>query len=313
MRILFMGTPEFAIPSLKTLLEHGYNVVSVVTAPDKPQGRGQKVAPSPIKEFADERSLPVIQPMQLKDPAFVSAVSNLQPELIVVVAFRILPPEVFKIPRLGSFNLHASLLPKFRGAAPINWAIMKGEEETGVTTFLLREKVDTGSILLQARVRIGRDETAGELHDRLADLGAQVVLQTVRSIELGTAKPVAQDESGSSLAPKIFRENCEIDWRKPALHIHNFVRGLSPIPCAWTRHRGKVIRIYRTERVEDSRISLEQEPGVIAEAGQSELVVAAKGGLIALAEVQQEGRKRMGIAEFLRGYPLKVGDRFGKS
>lgn len=313
MRILFMGTPEFAIPSLKTLLEHGYNVVSVVTAPDKPQGRGQKVAPSPVKEYAVERSLPIIQPQRLKDPAFVSAVSNFQPDLIVVVAFRILPPEVFKIPRLGSFNLHASLLPKFRGAAPINWAIMKGEEETGVTTFFLREKVDTGSILLQARVRIGRDETAGELHDRLADLGAQVVLQTVRAIELGTAKPAAQDESSFSLAPKIFRENCEIDWKKPALHIHNFVRGLSPSPCAWTRHHGKVIRVYRTERVEDSRSLSEQDPGVIAEVSQTKLVVGTKGGLIALAEVQQEGRKRMGIAEFLRGYPLKVGDRFGKS
>ena len=312
MRILFMGTPEFAIPSLKTLLEHGYNVVAVVTAPDKPQGRGQKVAPSPVKEFADERSLPVIQPQQLKDPAFVSAVSNLQPDLIVVVAFRILPPEVFKIPRLGSFNLHASLLPKYRGAAPINWAIMKGEEETGVTTFFLREKVDTGSILLQARVRIGRDETAGELHDRLADLGAQVVLQTVRAIELGTAKPVAQDETGSSLAPKIFRENCEIDWKKSASHIHDFVRGLSPSPCAWTRHHDKVMRIYRTERVQDSRILTAKEPGAITEVSQSELIVATKGGFIALAEVQQEGRKRMGIAEFLRGYPLKVDDRFGK-
>ena len=313
MRILFMGTPEFAIPSLKTLLEHGYNIVSVVTAPDKPQGRGQKVAPSPVKEFAVERSLPVIQPEQLKDPAFVSAVSNLQPDLIVVVAFRILPPEIFKIPRLGSFNLHASLLPKFRGAAPINWAIIKGEDETGVTTFLLREKVDTGSILLQARVRIGRDDTAGELHDRLADLGAQVVLQTVRAIELGTAKPQAQDESGSSLAPKIFRENCEIDWRKPALHIHNFVRGLSPSPCAWTKHQGKVMRVYRTQLVEDSGHPGAIEPGVIVEVSPLSVVVGTKSGFVALAEVQQEGRKRMGIAEFLRGYPLKVGDRFGKS
>ena len=313
MRILFMGTPEFAIPSLKTMLEHGYNVVSVVTAPDKPQGRGQKIAPSPVKEFAVERSLPVIQPQQLKDPAFISAVSNLQPDLIVVVAFRILPPEIFKIPRLGSFNLHASLLPKFRGAAPINWAIIKGEDETGVTTFFLREKVDTGSILLQARVRIGRDDTAGELHDRLADLGAQVVLQTVRAIELGTAKPVAQNESGSSLAPKIFRENCEIDWRKPALHIHNFVRGLSPSPCAWTKHQGKVMRVYRTQLVEDSGHTGANEPGIIAEVTPSTVVVGTKSGLVALTEVQQEGRKRMGIAEFLRGYPLKVGDRFGKS
>jgi len=312
MRILFMGTPEFAIPSLRTLLEHGYNVVSVVTAPDKPQGRGQKVAPSPVKELALDRNLPVLQPQKLNDPAFVSAVSNLQPELIVVVAFRILPPEVFKIPRLGSFNLHASLLPKFRGAAPINWAIIKGEEETGVTTFFLREKVDTGAVILQARVRIGPDETAGELHDRLADLGAQVVLQTVRAIELDTAKPLAQDESGSSLAPKIFRQDCEIDWRKPALQIHNFVRGLSPSPCAWTRHRGKVIRVYRTERVEDDRIHPGEEPGVVVDAGGSRLLIGTRAGLVALAELQQEGRKRMGIAEFLRGFPLKVGDKFGK-
>jgi methionyl-tRNA formyltransferase len=219
---------------------------------------------------------------------------------------------VFKIPRLGSFNLHASLLPKFRGAAPINWAILKGEEETGVTTFFLREKVDTGSILLQARVRIGRDDTAGELHDRLAELGAQVVLQTVRAIELGTAKPVAQDESGSSLAPKIFRENCEIDWKKPALHVHNFVRGLSPSPCAWTKHQGKVIRIYRTELVEGPAQPGEHEPGVISEVSPTQVVVGTKTGLVALAEVQQEGRKRMGIAEFLRGYPLKAGQRFGK-
>lgn len=308
-----MGTPEFAIPSLKTLLEHGYNVVSVVTTPDKPQGRGQKVAPSPIKEFAVERSLPVIQPQHLKDPAFVTTVSNLQPDLIVVVAFRILPPEVFKVPRLGSFNLHASLLPKFRGAAPINWAIMKGEEETGVTTFFLQEKVDTGSILLQARLQIGRDDTAGELHDRLAELGAQVVLQTVRAIEVGNAKLLAQDESNSSVAPKIFRENCEIDWRQPALQIHDFVRGLSPSPCAWTKHHGKVIRIYRTERVEESDQTGEAEAGMISEVSATNVVVGTKSGVVALTEVQQEGRKRMGIAEFLRGYPLKVGDRFGKS
>jgi methionyl-tRNA formyltransferase len=312
MRILFMGTPEFAIPSLKTLLEHGYNIVSVVTTPDKPQGRGQKVTPSPVKEFAVERSLPVLQPQLLKDPAFVSAVSDLQPDLIAVVAFRILPPEVFQIPRLGSFNLHASLLPKFRGAAPINWAIMKGEEETGVTTFFLQDKVDTGSILLQARVRIGRNDTAGELHDRLSDLGAQVVLQTVRAIEMGTAKPVRQEESASSRAPKIFRENCEIDWKKPAHQIHNFVRGLSPSPCAWTKHQGKVLRIYRTELVDGTGHHGRHEPGIVSEVSPTNVVIGTKEGAVALTEVQQEGRKRMGIAEFLRGYPLRVGDHFGK-
>ena len=306
-----MGTPEFAIPSLKTLLEHGYNVVSVVTTPDKPQGRGQKVASSPVKEFAIERSLSVIQPQNLKDTAFVAAVSNLQPDLIIVVAFRILPPEVFKIPRLGSFNLHASLLPRFRGAAPINWAIIKGEEETGVTTFFLREKVDTGSILLQARVRIGRDETAGELHDRLSDLGAQVVLQTVRAIEVGNARPSAQEDSSATLAPKIFREDCEIDWKSPAGQIHDFVRGLSPSPCAWTKHKGKIVRVYRTQRVEESDAIGAWEPGVVAEVNATRVLVGTKTGVLGLTEVQQEGRKRMGIAEFLRGYPLKAGEKFG--
>jgi len=311
MRIVFMGTPEFAIPSLKILLEHGYGVVSVVTAPDKPRGRGQIVAPSAIKEFALERNLPILQPQALKAPEFVSAISDLQPDLIVVVAFRILPPEVFNIPRLGSFNLHASLLPKFRGAAPINWAIIRGEQETGVTTFLLREKVDTGSILLQARVRIGSDESAGELHDRLSDLGAQVVLQTVRAIEMGNAKPLPQDESGSSLAPKIFRKDCEIDWRKSARQVHDFVRGLSPSPCAWTSHHRKVLRVYKMGLEEENGADRHADPGVIVGVSPDSVLVGTKSGAVMLAEVQQEGKKRMSVAEFLRGYPLKVGDRFG--
>lgn len=312
MRIVFMGTPDFAIPSLKILLEHGYTIASVVTAPDKPQGRGQKVASPPVREFAQERDLPILQPQSLRAPEFVSAVASLQPDLIVVVAFRILPPEVFKIPRLGSFNLHASLLPKYRGAAPINWAIIRGEEETGVSTFLLQEKVDTGSILLQASVRIGADETAGELHDRLADLGSHVVLQTVRMIELGSSSPKYQDESLVSLAPKIFREDCSIDWRKPAAEIHNFVRGLSPNPCARTFHRGKVLRVYRTALVPDPGTAQNLPPGLIADVTTERAVVSTKSGFVALTVVQQEGRKRMGIGEFLRGYPLKVGDKLGK-
>jgi methionyl-tRNA formyltransferase len=311
MRILFMGTPDFAVPSLRILLEHGYSVVSVVTAPDKPQGRGQRVSSSPVKEFAGQRSIPVLQPEKLKAPDFVSAVAHLQPDLIVVVAFRILPAEVFTIPQLGAFNLHASLLPKYRGAAPINWAIMRGEQETGVTTFLLQEKVDTGSILLQARVRIGPNETAGELHDRLSDLGAQVVLQTVRVLELGVARPQVQDESLASTAPKIFKEDCAISWKKPAPDVHNFVRGLSPSPCAWTVHGGKVLRLYKTSLVEETSTGLDIGPGRIAEVRTDRLLVGTKTGLVALEEVQQEGRRRMGIAEFLRGYPMRVGDRLG--
>jgi methionyl-tRNA formyltransferase len=312
MRIIFMGTPDFAIPSLRILLEHGSSVISVVTAPDKPQGRGQKVAPSPVKTFAAERNIPVLQPDDLKASDFVSAVSASQPDLIVVVAFRILPPEVFRIPRLGSINLHASLLPKYRGAAPISWAIINGEEETGVTTFFLKEKVDTGSMIMQARLRIGPDETAGELHDRLAELGAQVVLQTVRAIELGNVSPQVQDESLATRAPKIYKEDCRIRWRQPALRIHNFVRGLSPHPCAWTVHNGKVIRIYRTSCFGASELG-GGVSGKVVSVDADRLVVCTGEGLLSIDEVQMEGRKRMGIAEFLRGYSVIAGDKFGNS
>lgn len=303
-----MGTPEFAVPSLKILLDHGYPVVSVVTTPDKPQGRGQKIAPSAIKGFASDRHIPVLQPEDLKDPGFVTAVTQLQPELIVVVAFRILPPSVFNIPSKGAFNLHASLLPKFRGAAPINWAIINGEEETGVTTFLLQERVDTGSILLQESVRIGADENAGELHDRLSRLGAEVVLKTVRMIESGTANPLRQNESEASRAPKIFREDCRIRWTEPAVRVHNFVRGLSPIPCAWTTSQGKMLRIYRTALAGGTG----ESPGVITDVQPDRLVIGTSGGQISLEEVQLEGRKRMAIAEFLRGHHIQPGDRLGE-
>ena len=307
MRILFMGTPEFAVPSLKILLDQGYPVVSVVTTPDKPQGRGQKVAASAIKEFAANRHLPILQPGDLKDPVFASALTELRPDLIVVVAFRILPPEIFKIPRRGAFNLHASLLPRYRGAAPINWAVMSGEEKTGVTTFFLQERVDTGSILFQESVRIGPNETAGELHDRLSLLGAEVVLKTVRAIESGTASPVLQDESMASRAPKIFKEDCRINWSTGAVHIHNFVRGLSPVPCAWTTYQGKMLRIYRTALAGTAG----DDPGIVTDVRPDSLVIGASGGQVSLEELQLEGRKRMTIAEFLRGHHLRPGDRLG--
>jgi len=311
MRIIFMGTPEFALPSLKILLEHNYDIVAVVTSPDKPQGRGQKLTFSPVKEFAITRNLRLLQPESLKAPDFASSLAHLQPTLIVVVAFRILPREVFTIPTAGSINLHASLLPKYRGAAPINWAIMNGERETGVTTFFLEEKVDTGSIILQARARIGPDETAGELHDRLAELGAEIVLQTVRQIELGTVRTQMQDETQSSPAPKIFKENCVVDWRNPAQQLHNFVRGLSPYPCAWTTHRGRTLRIFRTQPLCVEPASAQAAPGTVVEARDSCLHVQTGSGVISLLEIQLEGRKRMGPAEFLRGYRLEVGDQLG--
>ena len=308
MRILFMGTPEFAVPSLKILLDQGYPVVSVVTTPDKPQGRGQKVAASAIKEFAAARHLPILQPDNLKDPEFVAVLTKLQPELIVVVAFKILPPEVFLIPRKGAFNLHASLLPRFRGAAPINWAIIRGEEQTGVTTFFLQERVDTGSILFQESIPIGPNETAGELHDRLSLLGAEVVLNTVRAIESGTAIPVQQDESLVSRAPKIFREDCRINWSQEAVHVHNFVRGLSPTPCAWTTYQGKMLRIYRTALAGTAGV----DPGVVTDVQPERLLIGTSSGQISLEEVQLEGRRRMTITEFLRGHHLQPGDRFGE-
>jgi methionyl-tRNA formyltransferase len=313
MRIIFMGTPEFAIPSLKILLEHGHNVIAVVTAPDKPQGRGQKIAPSPVKEFALQKNLPILQPERLKASDFASGVAQLQSDLIVVVAFRILPPEVFTIPRLGSFNLHASLLPKYRGAAPINWALIQGEEETGVTTFFLQEKVDTGSILLQARLRIGPNETAGELHDRLAELGSQVVLQTVRAIEVGNVTVQPQDESLASLAPKIFKEDCSIDWKKPSQQVHDFVRGLSPHPCAWTMLNRKVLRVYRTSIAESAELLPGRKAGEIVDVRADRALVRTQTGVLALEEVQQEGRRRMGISEFLRGTTLNIGDQLGNA
>ena len=309
MRIVFMGTPEFAIPSLKILLENQYEVMAAVTAPDKPRGRGQRLSSPPVKEFASKHSLAVFQPLSLKDKEFVNQIVQLSPDLIAVVAFRILPREVFEIPRYGSFNLHASLLPKYRGAAPINWAIIKGEKETGVTTFLLQEKVDTGSIILQARVKIGEDETAGELHDRLAAVGAEIVLQTVRLIELGKAKPHAQDESLASPAPKIHREMCRIDWAKTAQEVHNFVRGLSPDPCAFTFHNGKLLNIYRTKKT-GVKVH-EASPGLVVSKTDKELQVVTEDEALAIEELQLEGKKRMQIEEFLRGYRLDRGDRLG--
>ncbi len=309
MRIAYMGTPDFALPGLKVLLEHQYEIVSVVTAPDKPRGRGQEVSFTPVKEFALQHRLSILQPENLRDPKFIEDLRTLRPDLIVVVAFRILPKEVYSLAKLGAFNLHAALLPKYRGAAPINWAIICGETETGVTSFFLQDKVDTGSIILQARVRIGSDETAGELHDKLAEVGAEIVLQTVRLIELGKTSPRLQNDSEATPAPKIFKEGCRIRWSDSNRKVHNFVRGLSPLPCAWTTHGGRTLKIYRTGLL--NTVSSESSiPGTILEVGKKTLRVATGEGPISILEMQQEGRKRMGVEEFLRGYVLKMQDRF---
>jgi methionyl-tRNA formyltransferase len=310
MRIVFMGTPAFALPSLKNLLDAGQNVVAVVTAPDKPRGRGRKVSSSPVKDLALQRGLPIFQPDALGDPSFIASLAQVQPDLIVVVAFRILPTSVFTLARSGAFNLHASLLPKYRGAAPINWAIINGETETGVTTFMLQEKVDTGTVLLQARVRIGPDETAGELYNRLADIGAEIVLQTVRLIELGKARPQQQDDALATQAPKLFRDMCRIPWLKSAGEVHNFIRGLAPSPSSWTTYRGMTLKVYRSERVEREIVSTVKEPGTVVEVGKDAIIVQTGSGLLAMRELQLEGRKRMGVAEFLRGHAVSAGERF---
>lgn len=301
-----MGTPVFAVPSLQILIDNGYEIPAVVTASDKPRGRGQQVSFTAIKEFALLHTIPILQPETMKDPEFVAEVQRINPDLIIVVAFQILPREVYTIPKLGSFNLHASLLPKYRGAAPINWAIINGEQETGVTTFFLQEKADTGSIILQRRVRIEPDETAGELSHKLAHIGAEIVLQTTRLIERDEAKPYQQDDSFASRAPKIFKEHCRIDWTKPAPYIHNFVRGLSPSPGAWTTYNNKTMKIFKITLANNKSANA----GTIIKRDEYSLVVAAGDGIVSVLEIQQQGKRRLGIEEFLRGSSIAVGEKF---
>lgn len=305
MELIFFGTPEFAIPSLRMILQEGYEVAAVVTAPDKPGGRGQKILSSPVKEYAIQKSIPILQPRNLRDQAFIDELKNIAPDVMVVVAYRILPPEVFTIPQRGAFNLHASLLPRYRGAAPINWAIIRGEKETGVTTFFLEEKVDTGNIILQARCPIGEQETAGDLHDKLAGIGSEVVLHTIGLIEQGKAKPIPQDNSLASSAPKITRETGLIDWTADAITVHNLVRGLSPVPAAYTFLGDSMLKLYRTSII-DKTVS--DEPGTIMKA-DAELHIATGKGVVKILELQKEGKKRMDTASFLRGTQLAPGQR----
>jgi len=304
LKLVFMGTPEFAVPSLEALCKAGYPILTVVTGADKPRGRGQRLGPTPVKQSALRHTIPVLEPSSVKDPAFAEKILRLRPDLAVVVAFRILPPSVFTIPPLGTFNLHASLLPRYRGAAPIHWAIMNGETETGVTTFFLEQAVDTGAMLLQSRVSIEPEDDAGALHDRLADLGARIVLETVRMIERGEARPQPQDNGEATPAPKIFKEQCRILWNQPAEQLQNFVRGLSPHPAAWTMHGDHVLKIYRTRSVAGGQAGI---PGAVTVTDTS-LMVTARDGRLEILELQQEGRRRMTAAEFLRGYSLTTGD-----
>lgn len=311
MKTLFMGTPAFAVPSLTSIYESGHEVVGVVTVPDKRVGRGLKIKPSPVKQKALEFDLPLFQPVDLGDSEFIRGIRRLNPEVFVVVAFRILPPEVFELPPKGTINLHSSLLPKYRGAAPINWAIINGEKETGVTTILIQQKVDTGDIVLQKRVPLGDDETAGELHDKLANLGAELLLRSLNLMAAGNASPKIQTGEATK-APKLTKELGHINWHAPSEEIRNLIRGLNPYPGAYTFLNGKLLKLFRTELTNKS--GNPSPPGKIIRVDpKSGLIEITTGsGNLQITELQPEGKRRMTATEYLKGYPLKAGDKFGQ-
>lgn len=303
LRIIYMGTPEFAVPPLKKLIEHDFKVVAVITAPDKPKGRGQKIGTSPVKDYAESQGLPILQPTNLKDPAFLEQLASYNAHLQVVVAFRMLPEVVWNMPQLGTFNLHASLLPSYRGAAPINWAIINGEKETGVTTFFLNHDIDTGDIIFQEREPIHEDDTAGTLYERLMHKGADLVLKTVRMIAEGKHTTQKQPHGVLKNAPKIFKEDCKINWNMPAKAVINFIRGLSPYPAAWTILDGKTLKVYKASAVEDDAQNL--SPGEYVTDNKRYLHYKAKDGLVSIEDLQLEGKKRMDVGAFLRGTKLE--------
>jgi methionyl-tRNA formyltransferase len=307
--IVYMGTPEFALEPLRAILEEGYTISAVVTAPDKPAGRGQKISQSAVKIFAIENGLTVLQPERLKDQYFINQIIDIKPDIIVVVAFRMLPEAVWKIPRLGTFNLHASLLPQYRGAAPINWAIINGEKSTGLTTFLIDQQIDTGSILCQEEVTIDADETAGELHDKLMKIGGRLVVQTIDNILTGKVLPKAQQNlMGTNAilraAPKLYKETCGIDWGKPAEQIHNHIRGLSPFPAAWTNLAGMDdsinTKIFRSSMVNNSQLNNDQ--GKISTDGKTFIHVHCGRGIISVEEIQIAGKRNLSVKDFLLGF-----------
>ena len=310
LRIVFMGTPEFAVATLGSLLMNGFNVVGVVTAPDKPSGRGRKISKSPVKEFAELSSLPIMQPENLKDPEFINSLRKLNADICIVVAFRMLPEVVWKIPAIGTINLHASLLPDYRGAAPINHAIINGETTTGVTTFFIDEKIDTGNILLREEVQIFPFENAGDLHDRLMKHGARLVIRTLADIAENKIRPIPQTQfinpgESPKMAPKIHPNNCIIDWNHDPVKIHNFIRGLAPYPCARSFFKNDLET--HSYKVFESLPEIEKhmfEPGGIISDGKHFIRVACKNGFINIASLQLEGKKRMNTVEFLRGFRI---------
>lgn len=309
MKIVFLGTPDFAVASLKALVENNYEVVGVVTMPDKKSGRGMKLQQSAVKKYAVEQNIPVLQPTNLKDEGFQSELRALEADLQIIVAFRMLPDAVWQMPKHGTFNLHGSLLPDYRGAAPINWAIMNGEVETGVTTFFLEHEIDTGEIIENAKVSIGPNETAGELHDKLMNIGADLVVKTVQEIIDGVVTTQKQDDilngRQPKLAYKIFKDTCNIDWSQGADEVHNHIRGLSPYPASFTTLKftdGKELglKIFRTEKSE-----LALAPGQIQTDGKKELFIGCAEGSVKVLELQLAGKKRMPVQSFLQGVSLE--------
>jgi methionyl-tRNA formyltransferase len=304
LRVVFMGTPDFSVGIMQKMLSEGIHIVGAVTVADKPAGRGQQLHESPVKRFSAEHDIPVLQPLRLKDETFLAELSELDADVFVVVAFRMLPAEVWKMPKKGTFNLHASLLPDYRGAAPINWAIINGDKTTGVSTFFIDEAIDTGNVIGQTTMLVAENETAGELHDRMMVTGGELVVQTIRAIEAGTVQPVPQAEMTTSQqrpAPKLFKENTQIDWSKPVQEIHRLILGLSPYPAAWTRWTNakgehKQIKVFRTVIDPEGSTTL----GQLA-ADKHTIRVGCNGGDLVIQEFQVEGKKRMTAKEWLVG------------
>lgn len=310
LRIVYMGTPDFAVESLRRLVEGGYHVVAVITMPDKPAGRGHKIQYSPVKEYALAQGLKLLQPEKLKDESFIEELKALQADLQIVVAFRMLPEVVWNMPRLGTFNLHASLLPQYRGAAPLNWAIINGDTETGITTFFLKHEIDTGEIIQQKRIPILPEDNVGTIHDKLMVMGADMVVETVDAIIAGTISPIDQEsiatEEPLRPAPKIFKETCHIDWNNPCNEIHNLVRGLSPYPaawCEWVSPDGSRlgVKIFRTSPLPETGTLI---PGSIRTDGKNFIEIACADGYVRIEELQLAGKRRMATADLLRGFHL---------
>jgi methionyl-tRNA formyltransferase len=310
LRLVFMGTPTFAVPSLEALDSAGHRPVAVVTSPDAPGRRGKPPTPPPVKQAAERLGIePVLQPESPKDAAFLEQIQALDPDLLVVVAFKILPPAVFEAARLGAFNLHGSLLPRYRGAAPIQRAVMSGDEETGLTTFALAVQVDTGGIILQQRLPLDPDWTSGDLHDRMMTMGADLVVETVERYARGEVRPVQQDDRLATPAPKLFREEGEVDWAQPASRVRRLIHGFSPAPGAWTVWRGEPLKLYRAA-LEQPETGADAEVGEVAQQDDRAFVRCGEGWL-ELIEVQPAGRRRQSAAEFVRGASLEPGERLG--